>query len=279
MSQRTTRFLSLAALGATLFFLFVHEPRAPATPPGVRPLATAAIASPSPLIPPCFPANPPACDGDCAALLTIIQNERRKSTWNEYYGDVSAEIYRRGAATGIFVEIGTAYGGLSLAMLRAHPELRVIAVDPFLGGYDGRDSMSDLFADLPKKYGADFPALWAHALAYEAGQEFGCRYALRHMRSEAGAAQLPSRSVDVVFVDGDHTRAGVTRDIEAWRRVLKLGRVMLFNDYQADRWPGVVEAVNEFASQTEQSVWYLPQKSWGNVGLYNLPLLFEKSSD
>lgn len=231
--------------------------------------------SSSPALPPCYPPNPTTCEDECKQLLDIIQYERAKSSWNSYYGDVSAELYRRGVSEGVFVEVGTAYGGLALAMLQAHPKLRVFTVDPFLGGYDGRDAMSDLFKGFSEKYGADkFPALWARALAFEAGSLYGCRYANYNELSHIGAAHFPPRSIDAIFIDGDHTKEGVVKDITAWRGVLKMGKLMIFNDYQHGHWPGVVEAVNEHAAKTEQALYTLPQKSWGNVALYNLPDLF-----
>ena len=55
--------------------------------------------------------------------------------------------------------------------------------------------------------------------------------------------------------------------------------MMLFNDYQIQHWPGVVQAVDALAERTAQSVYKLPQESWGNVGLFNLPELFQEPSD
>jgi Methyltransferase domain len=274
MQRRTRCYSLISAALLLLFFFFLTTNDSAQLAPTRQPLRSTA----SPSTPTCFPPNPSSCEGDCAALLKIIRYEREKSTWNSYYGDVSAEVYRRGVGDGVFVEVGTAYGGLALHLLEALPQLRVIAVDPFLGAYDGADSMSQLFNDLPDKYGAGFPALWAQALAFEAGQKFGCRYALYNKKSEEGSRMIPPRSVDMVFIDGDHTQPAVERDIEAWRSRVKKGQVMLFNDYQ-DRWPGVKAAVDKFATETEQPVWYLPLKSWGNVGLYNLPKLFAKYED
>jgi len=182
---------------------------------------------------------------------------------------VAAEVERAGATRGVFVEVGTAYGGLALAMLELHEALRVVAVDPFLGGYDARDSMSDLFRDLPARFGAAFPALWARALYSEARGRFGCRYELMHNTSVAAAAARAPASVDLVFIDGDHTREAVAADIAAWARVLKKGGAFCFNDYQA-RWPGVVAAVDEYARATMQELRWLRNREWGNVGLDNL---------
>ena len=300
-----------------------------------QPHAGAAAAAPPPPAAPaapaeCYPANPAACEGACKALLEKILHERNKSSWLEYYNDVTAEIFRRGVSEGTIVEVGTAYGGLAHHILATHPKIRVIAVDPFFGDYDAGDSMSTYFRGLREEYGQDkFSALWAQAMAYEAGRNFGCRYSLYNTYSEKAAARFPRRSIDMMcvglgwggvegcsssrrlqrpstaeaplapsshplhlppsppppsprarsFIDGDHTREGVEKDIRAWAPILKLGRMMLFNDYQIQHWPGVVQAVDALAERTAQSVYKLPQESWGNVGLFNLPELFQEPSD
>ena len=270
-------FLLVILLGLVFF-----SPTCPPAP-GPRqaalreaPAATASAASP----PECYPANPTACDGVCKELLERMQAERARSTWPEYYNDVTAEIYRRGVSEGVVVEVGTAYGGLARHILKTHPKVRVIAVDPFFGDYDSGDSMSDYFKGLREKYGQEkFSALWAQAMAYEAGQDFGCRYAIHNTYSEKAAALFPKRSIDMVFIDGDHTREGVEKDIRAWSPILKVGRMLLFNDYQQASWPGVVQAVDALAERTAQEVYWLPQRVWGNVGLFNLPELFSTPVD
>ena len=283
----------------------------PAPPPPQHAAAAAAAASP----PECFPANPATCEGVCKELLAKILHERHKSTWLEYYNDVTAEIFRRGVSEGTIVEVGTAYGGLAHHILATHPKIRVIAVDPFFGDYDAGDSMSVYFRGLREEFGQDkFSALWAQAMAYEGGRNFGCRYSLYNTYSEKAAARFPRRSIDMMcvgslqpcrgarpprqpwpnlpfalppvsspigcsFIDGDHTREGVESDIRAWSPILKLGRMLLFNDYQRSQWPGVVQAVDALAERTAQSVYKLPQESWGNVGLFNLPELFTEPVD
>ena len=283
-----SRFSLLTALAALVLLLFASVNSSPppllrAAPqqPRLAAVAAAAAGPPPPAAPPlCSPPNPTSCEGVCATLLAKIQAERAKSTWPEYYGDVAAEVFRRGAAEGVFVEVGTAYGGLAQHLLVAHPKLRVIAVDPFYGDYDSGDSMSDYFRGLREQYGqAEASALWARAMAFEAGERFGCRYALHNTFSEKAAPLFPRRSVDMIFIDGDHTRDGVERDIRAWAPVVKTGRMLLFNDYQPDKWPGVVQAVDALAERTAQSVYHLPQLSWGNVGVYNLPELFSTPAD
>jgi predicted O-methyltransferase YrrM len=55
-------------------------------------------------------------------------------------------------------------------------------------------------------------------------------------------------SLDLVFVDGDHTFEGVLSDLNSWYPKLKPGGVFLGHDYG---YPGVVNAVNAFIRDRE----------------------------
>jgi len=50
---------------------------------------------------------------------------------------------------------------------------------------------------------------------------------------------------DMVFIDADHSREGVLRDIDTAKRLLKKGGILCGHDYNEPDWPGVTEAVNE----------------------------------
>jgi len=52
-------------------------------------------------------------------------------------------------------------------------------------------------------------------------------------------------TVDMVFVDGDHTREGCAADITAWLPHIKTNGYILFHDYGSRNWPGVALAVDE----------------------------------
>lgn len=51
--------------------------------------------------------------------------------------------------------------------------------------------------------------------------------------------------VDIVFVDGDHSREAVEKDIKAWRQRVSRGGYMMFHDYGSFYWPAVEPVVNE----------------------------------
>lgn len=69
----------------------------------------------------------------------------------------------------------------------------------------------------------------------------------------AGVADLwaskRGKKVGLLFVDGDHTREGARRDIEAWAPHLAEGARIAVDDYGHPDWPGVGEAVDELVAE------------------------------
>jgi predicted O-methyltransferase YrrM len=64
--------------------------------------------------------------------------------------------------------------------------------------------------------------------------------------SDACAAQFADASVDLIFVDADHSQTGVQRDLTAWVPKIRSGGVIAGHDYASRRHPGVQRAVDEF---------------------------------
>ena len=62
--------------------------------------------------------------------------------------------------------------------------------------------------------------------------------------SAEAAARTPDESIDLVFIDGDHSYDQCRNDIEAWLPKLKKGGVMLGHDYGPNH-PGVIRAVGD----------------------------------
>lgn len=56
------------------------------------------------------------------------------------------------------------------------------------------------------------------------------------------------KTVDVIFIDGDHTYEGCKADIDNWYPQMSKKGVMCFHDCDATS-PGVVRAVHEFAEE------------------------------
>jgi len=57
------------------------------------------------------------------------------------------------------------------------------------------------------------------------------------------AHTFPKESFDVLFIDADHSRLGVTRDIVKYYHTIKTGDSMVFHDFGCGTWKGVTEAI------------------------------------
>lgn len=72
---------------------------------------------------------------------------------------------------------------------------------------------------------------------------------LLDMPNDAAVKQLPGRKIRFLFVDGDHTRDGVAKDIRLFLPLLLPGAIAVFDDFAA-RFPGVAEATDELIETT-----------------------------
>jgi len=67
--------------------------------------------------------------------------------------------------------------------------------------------------------------------------------------SSIGASEkIQDDSVRLLFIDGDHSLFGVTGDVLAYWDKLKVGGSILFDDFNVNSFPGVVEAVSVLLS-------------------------------
>ena len=66
-----------------------------------------------------------------------------------------------------------------------------------------------------------------------------------HMSSVEAAALYTDKSLDLVFLDADHTYQSVRNDILAWLPKVKLGGILAGDDYNQRMFPGLVRATNE----------------------------------
>lgn len=79
--------------------------------------------------------------------------------------------------------------------------------------------------------------------------------------SAVAASNYANASLDFVFIDGDHTREGVKRDIIAWLPKVKPGGVIAGHDY-APWFPETMRGVEEcFPGKNVKSPW-VDDQSW-----------------
>ena len=66
---------------------------------------------------------------------------------------------------------------------------------------------------------------------------------------------------DAIFIDGSHDYDNVKADINVWYPKLKNGAIISGHDYNSG-WPGVVDAVNEFAVQNNITIYRSSDSCW-----------------
>lgn len=168
------------------------------------------------------------------ADLESLRN-KHEAGWSESYAVLPHLLLEQGLHHG--VEVGVAFGGHSHALLNQVPGLSLIGVD----AYRHRDGYDDPM-NLPQ---VEFDALCAMTL--DRLSPFGDRFRLIREDSVDAAKQIDDRSLDFVYLDADHSEAGLLRDLAAWFPKVREGGWITGHDWDHPHFPGVRRAVERFA--------------------------------
>jgi predicted O-methyltransferase YrrM len=76
------------------------------------------------------------------------------------------------------------------------------------------------------------------------------------------SARLADGSLDLVFIDADHSEAAVRQDIATWRRKLRRGGVLAGHDYGSHRHVGVKAAVDDIFRGHHERIRVEADKVW-----------------
>ena len=144
----------------------------------------------------------------------------------------------------VAVEVGVWRGDFSAAMINHLKPAVFFAVDPY-----------ELFEGMVSAPGPEFTN--QRTLDKLAEQVQNRMSSLGHnlirKKSVDAAEEFKNNSIDVVYIDGDHTYGGVKADIGAWWPKVKPGGILAGHDYCTGKTGlgyeyGVIEAVQEFAN-------------------------------
>ena len=145
-----------------------------------------------------------------------------------------------------FVEVGT-YLGRSICSLgevvkQSGKKISVIGIDHCQGsGPEGRRG-KDYHGDAVKNGGGSFAAA-LHRNVLDCG--LGDTIRLIVSDSVSASQLFAGASIDWVHLDARHDYASVKADIEAWLPKVKPGGWLSGDDYDKQKWPEVVKAVND----------------------------------
>jgi hypothetical protein len=160
-----------------------------------------------------------------------------------------------------FVEVGC-YLGRSICSLgevvrSSHRRTRIVGVDTGLGS--GPEGRADIDAHGPAvAHGGGTFAGLLHRNVVDCG--LADIIALLISDSVAAADVFADESLAWVHIDARHDYASVSADVAAWAPKVKPGGWLSGDDYQAEWWPGVVDAVADALPSARP--WYSTQWRW-----------------
>jgi hypothetical protein len=140
------------------------------------------------------------------------------------------------------LEIGVAYGENA---------------EKILEHFTGHLHLVDPWTEQPKAVWPDGSCIGnpEHCFVYCHGKlsRFKPRYTVHRMMSDEAVSKFDNGSLDFVYLDGNHSRPQVDRDLENWWPKIKAGGIFGGHDYHNIMndalWSEVEDAVNEFVKK------------------------------
>lgn len=182
---------------------------------------------------------------------TLLQRLGIRRQWHEIDGwftwrAAQEEAVDHFAEGSRFVEVGT-YLGRSLCSLgevveRSGKRITVIGVDTCRGSGPEGWRNKDFHVHAVRDGGGTFAGT-LHRNVIDCG--FGDRIQLIISDSVSAARLFSDASLDWVHLDARHDYASVRADIEAWLSKIRKGGWLSGDDYDEQKWPDVVRAVND----------------------------------
>ena len=179
-------------------------------------------------------------------------NDSQLGGWASiYYGVFSKVIEENNYKT--VAEVGIGYGTHAKYILKNNLALeRLYLIDPMVF-YPNDNFARDIMNCNAVIPGNNFNELYDHI--QEELRPFGDRHTMFRVKSlDVTNEQIAEGALDAVFLDGDHSYAAVTADLEFWWKKIRSGGQLVGDDY----WISSVEqAVTEFAQKHSLSYDFL----------------------
>jgi len=163
-------------------------------------------------------------------------------SWKDlYYGNIE-NLLKTIHNPSVYIEIGMAMGFHIETILKNHNNITCYGIDPYVpyDPTDGFNQIGTIEKTLSIQENFD---LFCESVTNRLSKYSN----FKHIRQSSAIAYklFDDNSVDLIFVDGDHTHDAVKNDCELWWNKIKPGGIMCWDDYY---WDGVRRAVDEFCS-------------------------------
>ncbi len=196
---------------------------------------------------------------DDSPELRIAKEAMNRGAMQKLYELHKLIEFLKGRPLKTIVEIGTATGGTFYALCQAAPsDAHIISIDlpggPFGGGYDLND------VQVFKTYA-------------KAGQTIYFMPEDSHTGDTKKGLldRLKGKKIDVLFIDGDHSYAGVKKDFELYEPLVAKGGIIIFHDICKHATAPECEVEkfwNEIKDKYENKEIIDPEDDeWGGIGI------------
>ena len=151
------------------------------------------------------------------------------------------------------LEIGVASGWTMNHFLQNLPNLQLTGIDPYIGYMDGNIKIAQEMLDAQ------------YLAAQDNISDFAPRGKILRGYSQDFVNSFEDKSLDYIFIDGDHSYEGALRDCELFFPKIKNGGIFAGHDWSLN---GVRQAVIEFKDRhgspeikfVREDVWYWIKK-------------------
>jgi hypothetical protein len=181
--------------------------------------------------------------------------------WGSLYYDVIPSIINRFSLKTI-AEIGVAFAGHLEAILLNTKIEKAYAIDPYLLF----DTSTDSFSFENQNYTqANYDELFLFAKSRL--DVFGDRASFIKDTSTNASKTIEDDSLDIVFIDGEHTFEALKDDIKNWEPKVKKGGVISGHDYGHGNFQDVKRFIDEWVNENNYDlnvekgyVWWVIKK-------------------
>lgn len=167
-------------------------------------------------------------------------SERADISWGNIYYGVISNIINKNSFTS-FIEIGVAFGGHLEEILNNTKIDKVYAID----SYKLSETTTDNFKKSDQSYfnQDDYDELYL--FTKKRLSKLGNIVNFIREDSKDALKYIDDESVDIIFIDAEHSYNGVKNDIKNWIKKVKKGGIISGHDYDHPNFPGVKIAIDE----------------------------------